>query len=77
MAKCESCGNDYDKTFEIRTSTQTYVFDCFECAINFLAPVCPHCDCKIIGHGVEENGRVYCCAHCANHSGAPLVKERA
>lgn len=77
MAKCESCGNTYDKTFEIHTREETHIFDCFECAINILAPACPHCDCKIIGHGVEEAGRVYCCAHCASHSGAQIVKDRA
>jgi hypothetical protein len=74
---CENCGNAYDKTFEIHTNGEVYVFDCFECAINMLAPICPHCDCKIIGHGVEEEGKIYCCAHCASESGAHMVKDRA
>lgn len=77
MPKCESCGNIYDKTFEIRIHGEMHVFDCFECAINILAPACAHCDCKIIGHGVEEKGMFYCCAHCASHAGAFLVKDRA
>jgi hypothetical protein len=77
MAKCESCGNTYDKTFEVHTRGETHIFDCFECAINILAPACPHCHCKIIGHGVEENGRVYCCAYCASKSGARMVQDRA
>ena len=65
MAKCETCGNDYDKTFTITMEGQEYSFDSFECAIQLLAPVCRHCHCKIIGHGVEQEGAIFCCAHCA------------
>ena len=32
MAKCETCGNDYDKAFEISVAGRKYVFDSFECA---------------------------------------------
>jgi hypothetical protein len=24
----------------------------------------------VIGHGVEANGAIYCCSHCAEHSHA-------
>lgn len=47
MARCDQCGNDYDKTFEVVMAGQTYVFDSFECAVHKLAPVCPHCGCRI------------------------------
>lgn len=77
MGKCDTCGNIYDKTFIIHRGEETHVFDSFECAINLLAPVCGHCGCKIIGHGVEEAGKVFCCAHCASHAGAHTVKDRA
>jgi hypothetical protein len=30
-----------------------------------LAPRCAHCDCTVIGHGVERGPTIYCCAHCA------------
>jgi DNA-directed RNA polymerase subunit RPC12/RpoP len=30
-----------------------------------LAPRCERCNCRIVGHGVEVEGRFYCCAHCA------------
>ena len=30
-----------------------------------MAPICEHCQVKIVGHGVEVNGRFFCCAHCA------------
>ena len=51
MARCEHCGNDYDKTFEISFKDKTHVFDSFECAIHVIAPECNHCHGKIIGHG--------------------------
>lgn len=69
MARCEVCGNEYDKSFEISTNGSTHVFDCFECAIHALAPECGHCGCRILGHGVESKGEFYCCAHCASAAG--------
>jgi hypothetical protein len=33
-----------------------------------MAPICEHCKCRIVGHGVEVGGRFYCCAHCARAS---------
>lgn len=35
---------------------RTMTFDSFECAIQALAPTCPHCGNRIIGHGVEQKG---------------------
>ena len=45
MALCETCGNDYDKAFEIKLQGKSHIFDSFECAINSLAPQCAHCGC--------------------------------
>jgi NAD(P)H-hydrate repair Nnr-like enzyme with NAD(P)H-hydrate epimerase domain len=42
-----------------------------------LAPKRAHCDCFIIGHGVEAGDAMYCCAHCARQSGVTLVADRA
>jgi Rieske Fe-S protein len=52
--------------FEVRAQGAVHVFDSFECAIHAMAPVCEHCGCKIVGHGVQAAGRFFCCAHCAN-----------
>ena len=41
-----------------------YTFDSFDCAIQAVAPVCPHCHCKIIGTGVESK-KVFCSMECA------------
>jgi len=46
------------------------VFDSFECAIEALAPRCTHCHCRVIGHGVERRGSIYCCRHCADATSA-------
>ncbi|MDN2566107.1 hypothetical protein N1F89_07725 [Aquibium sp. A9E412] len=77
MARCEVCGNSYDKAFEVTMAGETHVFDSFECAIHALAPRCAHCGCRVIGHGVEVDGTVYCCAHCAGESGESGVADRA
>lgn len=76
MAICEVCGNDYDRAFEVRLQDVRYIFDCFECAISKLAPLCEHCGCRIIGHGLEAEGHFYCCAHCSRQSGEPELQDR-
>lgn len=77
MGTCEVCGNEYDKAFEVRKDDSTHVFDSFECAIHALAPRCEHCACAVIGHGVETDGRVFCCAHCASAMGVTALTDRA
>lgn len=69
MGTCVVCGNDYAKSFDILFEGGIMTFDSFECAIHRLAPACSHCDCRIIGHGVEVEGVMYCCAHCARDDG--------
>ncbi|WP_019854423.1 hypothetical protein [Actinopolyspora mortivallis] len=70
MATCEVCGNDYWMTFEVHTTGgQVHVFDSLECAAHRLAPHCENCGCRVLGHGVEDSGRFFCCAHCARNAG--------
>jgi hypothetical protein len=77
MAVCEVCGNDYDKAFEVGRGGETHTFDSFECAIQLLAPTCEHCGCRVIGHGVEAEGSIFCCAHCAAEAGVEALTDRA
>jgi hypothetical protein len=77
MAVCETCGNDYDKAFQVMMDGETHVFDSFECAIHSLAPVCGHFGCRIIGHGVESGGEIFCCANCAKNVGVTGIVDRA
>jgi len=74
MAKCDVCGNDYERAFQVVTGGQTHTFDSFECAIHALAPKCSHCGCRIVGHGLEGDGKMFCCDHCAEHSGVKGLK---
>jgi hypothetical protein len=76
MPICEVCGNDYDKALEIRRNGETRWFDSLECAIHALAPTCGHCGCRIVGHGVEADSRIFCCAHCAAEEGITELRDR-
>jgi hypothetical protein len=75
--RCDHCGNDYDKAFQVVMGGKTQTFDCFECAIHTMAPTCAHCAVRIVGHGMEKAGKMFCCAHCAEHQGAPEMRDRA
>lgn len=73
---CDCCGNDYDKAFQIIIGGKTHTFDSFECAIHKLAPVCAHCGCRIIGHGIEAASAWFCCAHCSEARGVTGAVDR-
>jgi hypothetical protein len=77
MKACDTCGNVYDKSFELILNGQRHTFDSFECAISKCAPRCAHCGCSIIGHGAEAGSQIYCCAHCARHQGESEIRDRA
>lgn len=77
MAKCETCGNDYDKAFKLIKDGKEHTFDSFECAIHALAPSCAKCGTRIVGHGLEKSGKFFCCAHCAGAQGVTELRDRA
>jgi hypothetical protein len=76
MGTCETCGNEYDKSFEVTAAGATHTFDSFECAIQRMAPRCEHCSVTVIGHGLEANGRFFCSAHCAHSEGVEALADR-
>jgi len=75
--RCEVCGNDYDKAIQVTMDGRSRTFDCFECAIQALAPHCGHCGVRVVGHGVEKAGTIYCCANCAKAEGVSGLSDRA
>jgi hypothetical protein len=77
MARCAVCGNEYEQTFEVTMGGKQHVFDSFECAISALAPTCLHCGCRVIGHGVQVQDKIYCCANCARQEGAQGVEDHS
>lgn len=66
---CEVCGNDYHRPLTVSLGDQRHVFDCFECAVEKLAPRCDSCSTRIIGHGLESSSGIFCCVHCAEAAG--------
>jgi len=76
MARCETCGNDYDKAFQVTMNGTTHTFDSFECAIHALAPTCDNCGIHIVGHGLEKEGTFFCCEHCAEVKGVSGLRDR-
>ncbi len=77
MGRCDVCHNEYDRSFTVILQDRSYTFDSFECAIHALAPRCEHCQCRIIGHGMESDGAFYCCAHCARSEGKTELRDHA
>ena len=73
---CDTCGNQYDKTFTVQRGEQEGTFDSFECAVHLMAPACSHCGCRILGHGLENDGAMFCCAHCARQFGEHDLVDR-
>jgi len=74
---CETCGNNYDRSFTVTVSGKEHIFDSYECAIERLAPRCAHCEVTILGHGVESDDVIYCCDHCLEshaHTVQPEVR---
>jgi hypothetical protein len=63
-------------SFEVRAQGAVHVFDCFSCAIHRMAPVCEHCQVKIISQGVEADGHFFCCAHCARAEGRKGIVDK-
>ena len=77
MEKCDGCGNEYDKPFEVTLGGRRYVFDSFECAIDTLAPRCSVCGIRVVGHGVERRDSIFCCASCARRAGVSELRDSA
>lgn len=76
MGQCETCGNEYDKSFTVTMNGRSHTFDSFECAISALAPVCKRCGTRILGHGAEAGDAIYCGAHCAQRDGVAQATDR-
>ncbi len=77
MGQCKVCKNDYHRTFAVTMDGVTHEYDCWECAFTDLAMECSCCGCRILGHGAEANGEIYCCAHCARAMGVSEIRDRA
>ncbi|WP_278261924.1 hypothetical protein [Nocardia sp. AG03] len=77
MAVCDTCGNDYARAFTVSREGDNWTFDSIECAASKLAPSCAHCGCRVLGHGLEADESVYCCANCARRAGQDALVDSA
>jgi hypothetical protein len=77
MERCDKCGNAYKNNFKVVMKDKSYSFDCFECAISMLAPVCACCGTQIIGHGLEKGDDIFCCGACARRNGVTELTDHA
>ena len=66
----------FNKSIEEFTAGSRQVFDRFECAVHEVAPICEDCEWKIVGRGIEANGKFFCCANCARAAGTRELKDR-
>jgi hypothetical protein len=77
MARCDVCGNDYDKSFTVTpVRGESKTFDSFECAIHALAPPAPTAAARSSDTD-GEGGAFQLCANCATQAGAKGMKDRA
>ncbi len=74
---CAVCGNFYDKAFTVTLHDgASSTFDSIECAAAWVAPDCAECGTRILGHGVESDDGIFCCAHCAESAGEDRLVDR-
>ena len=75
MARCEQCGNDYDKSFEVTMGGRTMIFDSFECAIQAARAHLPPL--RLPHHRAwgRAHGTIFCCVHCAKKEGVKGLRD--
>lgn len=65
-SRCINCGVNIEKDYILFINGAEFTFDSFECAINFVAPRCAHCNTVVLGRGILSEGETYCCGHCSH-----------
>ena len=74
-SRCINCGENIEKDYILFINGAEFVFDSFECAVNFVAPRCAHCNSVILGPGVKQLDDTYCGTSCLEsvHYPTPLA----
>ena len=75
MAKCETCGNEYDKAFKLRTarSIRSTASNARSTHLRRPAPSAA----SGLSFTDQKSGKSHCCAHCAEAQGATELRDRA
>jgi hypothetical protein len=64
MARCEFCGNDYGKAFQVQMPGRFIHIQSLRVRhLDACANVRSHCGGQMIGHSVEAGDRILCCAN--------------
>lgn len=73
-ARCDNCGVNIEKDYILYINGTEFTFDSFECAINFVAPRCAHCNSIVMSHGIKAAGEIFCSNTCSQaQTYLPLV----
>jgi hypothetical protein len=62
--RCMNCGLNIEKDYILYINGTEFTFDSFECAINFVAPRCTHCNSIILGRGTKQSDDIFCSPQC-------------
>lgn len=63
--RCENCGSNIEKDYILFINGAEFFFDSFECAVNFVAPRCAHCNTVILGKSFQSGDQVFCTENCS------------
>lgn len=77
MARCEVCGNDYDKAFVVTLEGSEHTFDSFGAPSTPWPPSATTAAAGWLGMGSKVTAKSICCAHCAQESGITAIRDRA
>lgn len=65
-ARCEVCGKNEDRCFDVHLGGERHVFDSFECVIRGLMPKCSICGCLMASPGIAVESIMVCSYPWAN-----------
>ena len=63
---CTICDDQYGRSCRIPADDELHFMDSFECAFYTVAPRCRCCDRRIVDHGIETWGNIFCCTPCVH-----------
>lgn len=63
-ARCEKCGLNIEKDYILFINGKEFTFDSYDCAVNFVAPRCAHCNSIIAHREIKHREEAYCSQYC-------------
>lgn len=72
-ARCLNCGSNIEKDYILFINGTEFTFDSFECAVNFVAPRCAHCNSVVMGQGITLSDQTFCSPQCSKEANYQTV----